>query len=472
MSTFKLLEDYVKSRTYKVGNYPEIVQKGVNTIAGNIPFKLKLAITLSELITFSSHLRKHISLFDDTLVPTNAIVFALSASGTSKDKSLNAIRKSLSVAYSKLEEERKEYAKKKATNIARLKGDSPENWQNYYVAPKPLQAGLGTVEGLLHHFSDIASNDLGAGSILSTEIGSDIQTNGAILDIIKTISVAYDLGNIPAKIIKSAENQTNSISSLPISALLFGSQEGILYNNEIKSKFKLMFNTQLARRSLFSFTPEVLVKPQISSIDELYELKEKERKQVLESQNELNEYTANLVELTTQEPLTIEPEANKLFDVYLEYNALLSDKISNKYPIAKLSRAHKQWLALKLAGNYAILQNETSITEETYCYAINTVEFLAEDLQKFEEELVKEPYEQLADFCRSKEEDGKFEMSLHDLRKMGYITGSGSSKNKILDLVTLLNSYDQDANYTANPDSISYQQNIKTDIVGVSYIIF
>ena len=135
-----MLSDYIKSRTDKVGDFPEVVNKGINTISGEVPFKLKLAITLSELITFSSHLRKNIELFDGTLVPTNAIVFALSGSGDGKDKMLNAIRKSLSSAYQSLESKRIQYAEDKARNVAQANGDTKENWQKYYFAPKPLQA--------------------------------------------------------------------------------------------------------------------------------------------------------------------------------------------------------------------------------------------------------------------------------------------------------------------------------------------
>ena len=109
MSTYDLLDSYIKARTTNLSAFPDIVQKGINTIAGEIPFKLKLAITLSELITFSSHLRKPIELFDGTLVPTNAIVFALSGSGTSKDKSLSTIRKSLESGYNQLEQGRKDH---------------------------------------------------------------------------------------------------------------------------------------------------------------------------------------------------------------------------------------------------------------------------------------------------------------------------------------------------------------------------
>ncbi len=472
METKKLLEDYVQARTTEVGPYPDIVQNGINTIAGEIPFKLKLAITLAELITFSSHLRKSIQLYDGTLVPTNAIVFALSASGTSKDKSLSTLRKSLATGYEHIEEQRKEFARQKAENIARLEGDGPHDWQKYYRAPKPLQTGLGTVEGLMHHFAEVAENPTGAGSIMTSEIGSELQNNGAMIDIIKTISVAYDLGNIPPKIVKSHENQTAAIKNLPVNALFFGSQEALLYNNEIKNKFKMVFNTQLARRSIFSFTPEVPPKLEIASVDQLYEMREKERERVLAAQQQLNKLTEHLVENTSQEPLTITPEANKLFDVYLEYNSILSDEMPNKFPISKLSRKHKQWLALKLAGTYAILHGETEITEKIYAHAINTVELLVEDLANFERELVKEPYEQLADLCKFQSERGEFFLSLHELRKLSYITGTGSSRSKVDELCTLANSYDENGSYAVSEGGIQYKEIVKTNIGGMSFKVF
>jgi len=472
MDTGKLLKDYIDARCNPLDTFPSIVTKGINTIAGDIPYKLKVTIALSELITFSSHLRKSIVLYDGTLVPTNAIVFALSGSGEGKDKAVNSIRKSLTTAYDKLEGSRKDFARNKAESLAKLAGDSATNWLKYYEEPKPLQAGLGTVEGLIQHFSDVSQGPLGAGSILTSEIGSELQTNGSMVEIIKAISVAYDLGNIPPKIIKSSDGQTRPIKGLPVNALFFGSQDALLFNSEIKAKFRLIFNTQLARRSIFSFTPETPPRLQISSIDELYAKKEEERERVLTAQEALEDLTADLVELTDKEPMKVSPGANKLFDVYLEYNVIVSANLSNKYPISKLSRRHKQWLALKMAGTYTILNNENVVSEESYAYAINTVEFLAQDLVAFEKELVKESYEQLSDYCASKAEDGVFKLSLHDLRKHGYISGSGSNKTKLQDLAILAGSYDNNANYLATNDSIEYKQTIKTEIVGISYIIF
>jgi hypothetical protein len=472
MSTLQLLDKYVRDRTSKLGPFPDIVQKGINTISGDVPFKLKLAITLAELITFSSHLRKPIQLYDGTLVPTNAIVFALSASGTSKDKSLSILRKSLSIGYAQLEETRQEYARTKAENMALLDGATKEDWQRYFVSPKPLQAGLGTVEGLMHHFADIAENPLGAGSITTSEIGTELQNNGAMTDIIKIISVAYDLGNIPPKIVKAYENQTKAVKNFPVNALFFGSQEALLYNNEIKSKFKMVFNTQLARRSIFTYTPEQPQRSDITSIDELYRIREEERQRVLKAQDELNKETAHLVENTNSNPITITSDAEKLFDVYMELNSIASDNMSNKYPISKLSRKHKQWLALKLAGSYAILAQKECINEEIYAYAINTVEMLAPQMTEFEKELVKEPYEQLSDMCRFNAHEGTYFLSLHELRKMAYISGGGSSKSKVEELCIMANSYDENGSYTICENGIEFKELVKTNVVGVSYIIF
>jgi len=472
MSNKQLLQSYVEERTARTPRYPKIVGLSMDTIAGEVPFKLKLAITLSELITFVSHLRKSIKLYDGTLVPVNAIVFALSASGTSKDKSLNAIRKSLQGGYDTIEAERKSLAREAAKREADAVTGSSENWQQFYKKPKPLQAGLGTVEGLIHHFSEIATYAVGAGSVTSSEIGSELQTNSNMSDIIKAISVAYDLGNIDAKIVKSVENQTATIKGLPVNALFFGSQEALLFNNEIKNKFKLAFNTQLARRSMFSFTPEVPKSVSFKTIEELYEYRNEERARVLAAQEEVGNYTDTLLSDASTTPLIISENANKLFDVYLEYNVIRSDEISNKFPISKLSQKHKQWLALKLSGAYAILDRSESISEEHYATAINTVELLAPDLQQFEKELVKEPYEQLVDMCKFSAQDRQFFLSLHELKKLSYISGAGASKSKVEELVVMANSYDETGNYSFTGAGIEYKEIVKTDIIGVSYIVY
>lgn len=380
------------------------------------------------------------------------------------------VRTALSSGYLQLDQYRKDFARHKAEQQAVLDGKPKDEWLSYYERPRDLQAGLGTVEGIIQHFADLEQGEVGAGSVNSSEIGTELLTNGNMTDIIKTISIAYDLGKIPAKVIKSSENQTPSITALPINALFFGSQDAILYDNAIKNKFKTIFSTQLARRSIFSFSPEQMKPLEFKSIQELTDYRSSERDRTIAAQKLMLEQVAHIVEHTTREPLELSPEAQSLFDVYKEYNALVANRGSAQYQITNLARRHKQWLALKLSGVFAILDENSEITAENYIIAINTVEVFSNDLKAFEQELIKEPYEIFVEFCKYKAEDGKFSISLHELRKMNYIPMSGSPKTKIEELVTLASSYDKDGVYTGCADGICYEELVRTDVAGVSFI--
>ena len=470
MSTKSMLKAYIVERGGFTKEIHPMVESTLKVISGEVPERLKMSITLSELITFTSHLRKNIILHDGTEVPCNAIVFALSGSGTAKDSSMNMVRKALSPGYKIIDKIRKEGAKERAEKQALLDGKPKAAWLDYYEKPKDLAAGLGTVEGLVKHFHSLEAGRLGAGSINSSEIGNELMSNKEMTEIVKTISIAYDLGKIPAKIIKSSENQTDAINCLPVNALFFGSESAILHNTAIKEKFKTMATTQLGRRTIFSFTPEDLSPPQFKTPEEVFEYREAERHRTIEAQELIADTIVKITTTTDKDPLVISEEAQKLFDVYKEFNALESLTISSQYPISKLARKHKQWLALKLSGNYAILSGNTKITEENYIQALNTIELFSEDLMNFETELVKEPYEVFAEFCKHNAEDGKFTVSLHVLRKLGYIPMTGTAKSKVEELVHLVSSYDNDAIYTACAEGICYEEQIKTEVIGISYL--
>ncbi len=474
MSTKNMLETYLKSKGAFTDKINPLVNRTLNCIQGEVPYRLKLAIALSELITFTSHLRKNIVLFDGTLVPCNGITFALSASGTAKDSSMQQVRKALKPGYAIINQIRVDEARSKAEKHALLDGKQKEEWLSYYEKPKDLQSGLGSPEGVVKHFHDLESGTLGAGSLNASEIGSELLSNRDMSDLIKTVAIAYDLGIIPAKIIKSTENQTEAINNLPVNSLFFGSQEAILYDSSIKAKFKTMFTTQLARRSIFSFTPEEVFPPNFKSMEELTKYRLDERERTLAAQQMIAATSEHIVNHTDQDPLPIDDEAQMLFDGYKEYNQIFAQEMSSQYPINKLARKHKQWLALKLSGNYAILDGNETVTQENYVQAINTVELFSDDLMNFEKELTKEPYQQFADFCIYNMEDGKYQIGLHQLRKVGYIPTSGNAITKLKELVHLVSNYDPERIYTlcGNDDTICIEEIIKTETMGVSFIIF
>ena len=337
MSTLKMLEDHLKTSGAFTEKVHPFILTALNAISGEVPYRLKLSIALSEVITITSHLRKPIELHDGTIVPCNAITFALAGSGVSKDSSMNMVRRGLQPGYHMINEYRKDLARHQAEQRAILEGKKKEDWLSFYEAPRDLQPGLGSPEGLVNHFAELAKGEVGAAAVNSSEIGSELQTNGNLTEIIKILSIGYDLGKIPAKIIKSSEHQTASVDGLPINALLFGSQDAILYDNSIKNKFKTIFNTQLARRSIFSFSPEVMEPIEFDSIDELNNYRNSERERTRTSQETLQKEVMEIIEGTTQEPLKLSEEAQNLFDVYKEYNTLVANDMNARFQINRLA---------------------------------------------------------------------------------------------------------------------------------------
>jgi len=169
--TLTMLKDYLVKEGALQPSIPYIVEKTIGVITGDIPYKLKLSIALSELITVTAHLRKNIKLQDDTEVPCNAITFSLARSGLSKDSSMQMVRSALEPAYKVLDKKRKDIAVAKAKKKAILEGREEADWQQFYEQPRELIAGLGTVEGLINNFADIEESKVGSAFISTSEIG-------------------------------------------------------------------------------------------------------------------------------------------------------------------------------------------------------------------------------------------------------------------------------------------------------------
>jgi len=303
-----MIRKHLESKGCFKQELPEVLNKAVACIGSNALHKMKLMMAMTELMVFTSQLRKPIRMTDTTIVPINTITIILAGSGLSKDSSMNMIRKALKPAYSKIEEYRIIFATEKAKRAAVKDGRTEKEWLKYYHDPKDLFAGLGTVEGQLKHMAELEEGEYGAAYNQISEFGSELAHNKNITDIIVALSVAYDLGTIPQKILKSSDNQTASIKSLPYSALFFGSQDNILYDEPIKNKFKIEFTTKLSRRSFFNFTTETPEKVEYTSIEELTTHKKDIRDTTMEAQKALSSDMFDLVDDTTRDPLIMTEE--------------------------------------------------------------------------------------------------------------------------------------------------------------------
>ena len=288
----------------------------------------------------------------------------------------------------------------KAQAIA--EGDEEANYYGYMNPQIDQEFKFGTVAGVSAEISGLGNDQsLGSPMLLSSEIGSDLATRGE--ELIKTFTVLsdlYDLGTGKFDTVKSMEAKLRGVKHLPVNFLVFGSEKGILMDAGNKKKFKSFFNQQLARRCMFSYTTKVPKKVLPKTVAERKVLRDKDA--TLEGSfhdiiydvfEELGVWMPNNTELM------IDPDVDDVFEEYKNYNELYSNTISDTLPISQLARKHKQWLALKLSGILALVDKSDTIKVPHYIDAINVVETLAPDLELFEVELDKEPYELLADYC-------------------------------------------------------------------------
>lgn len=474
-----MLEKEINSMNLFEGNMPEIALAIADSIPSQtIPYRMKIAIAISEIMLFISQFKINIEHWNGSIIPINSIMFCIAKSGASKDSSLKAARKCFADGYNTINDVRNQAAINRAIEAAKDAGnDAPHlfaSYKDYYIPPNPLFVAISTPEGFIQHLNDLSNDTLGAGYIFSGEIGAELANNMNLTENIKILAELYDEGSKEVKIIKARENQSKEVKNLPVSALFIGSQDNLLYDDSIKRKFKTEFTTKLARRSFFIFVNEDMLNTTFSSINEMLKAERMVEDKAIESRKEVAEY---IKELTDNElihyagqTITVSEEVRDLFSLYKRYNEESANTIDGQYPIAKLTRTHLQWKALKLSGALALIQESNVIELEHYKAAIEFVELINNDVFIFEKELVKEPYELFADYVRLYALDGSYTINLHNLRKLGFIPMKGQSDTHMRELVKLANSYDERGSYVLKKDEIIFKELEKTDTINLSFL--
>ena len=478
MSMLDILEKEINNLNLFEGNIPPIVTAIADSIPSNtIPYRMKIALAISEIMLFTSQFRINIKHWNDSIIPINSIMFCIAKSGASKDSSLKAARKCFTGAYDIINNYRKEAAIHRAQEQAREAGnDLPDKfigYKDYYIPPNPLFIAISTPEGFIQHLNDLSKDELGSGYIYSGEVGTELATNPNMTDTIKLIAELYDEGSKEVKILKARENQSQEIKNFPVSALFIGSQDNILYDDTIKHKFKTEFTSKLARRSFFIFVNKDVEEDTYASIEDMIKNEKEAEDKSIANRKAVSKF---ITELTTDllnrrgTTLTVTEDVRDLFTLYKKYNEAVAATIDNQLPISKLTRTHLQWKALKLSGALALMECSSTIDLNHYRAAIEFVELINNDVGIFEKELVKEPYELFADYVRLYAVDGKYSINLHNLRKLGFIPQKGQSNTHLKELIKLVNSYDSLGNYELYNDVITFKEIKKTKSILLSYL--
>jgi len=308
--------------------------------------------------------------------------------------------------------------------------------------------------------------------ITSGEFGDELASNPHMSEIIKAISEIYDTGDKEVVYTKGVEYRSKVITSLPQSSLFIGSPNQLIYDEAVKKKFLLAFGSKLARRSFFCYVWEKIPKASYSSIAEMREAERQALEQAKIVQNNLREGIVSIAEYQLAQENALLHVDDNVLDVFLSYkryNEELASGIDGKYPLSKLVREHLQWKALKLAGALAILACDSTLQESHYVDAIRLCEYLDQDMEAFERELIKEPYETFADYMSSIAVDNVANMTLHALRKSKYIPTTGDAIKRMKELAQLAASYDTEAVYHADEHGVTYERIVQVSELSISY---
>ena len=436
---------------------PKVFEAAEQVITRNIDSKMRALMTANELITFASHLRKNIS-WKGSSIPVNSIGILIAFSGEGKGVSLGAVQRILEPALVLIDRSREEDSKIRAVIAAEEAGKPETKWREFHSKPRPLIVAVSTLPGWVKVLNTLEEGNFGAGTLYVDEISSELVTSKDLPEIITALSIVYDAGKLPVKALKDDTNQGEPVNNLPVNALLFGSPYGILHNEIAKRKFIDEASSKLARRAIFCFSKEPPKLIEYKSIQESRDADRAETERVTATIESLQPWFTNLVQVVTHDDLDVEPGVEDLYSDYINYNKRLASLKTRLHPLSKLHRQHRQWAALKVAGAIAILEGESTITVKHYVEAINFVEMFTDDLEQFEIELNKESYETASDYMQAAAINGYFRMSIHQLRKMGFIKGNGSPKNKLAEFVELIKSYDDVNKYESDNGYIHFYE--------------
>jgi len=458
------------------------IQEVINAIPYNtVPERMKVTIALSQVSSFASQFKRNLLLWDSTSVPLNSIGFVLTGSGAGKDSSVKAARKCFKPGYETIIKKRESLAVaeaiSKATSNEEANASESDVYEAYMKPLPPIDIMPTTGPGLIQHINDIGDHPVSAGYLYSGEFADELAYNQDMLENIKILSEIYDTGDKEVKYTKGIEHRSKEIISQAVSALLVSSPSHILHDEATKKKFIIAFMSKLARRSWFCYTPERIPEPDFTSeedpITAMFEYEEKLESDAKAARDRMKDHVLKVTSFgldTHGQDIGVTKEVFRLFKTYKRYNSELADSLPNQHSTAVLVRRHLQWKALKLAGAFALFDLSNNLEAKHYVDAIKLCELLSDDMDHFEAHLNKSTHEQFADYMHtSVNADGTGHISLHELKKRGFISSATSSK--LTELSNLANAYDSAGIYSVSDGEtgIDFELIMKTDAVTVSY---
>ena len=395
-------------------------------------FRVMVAYKFAEMAT---NMRATVAFAGTTGIPTNMYALDLAPSGYSKNASMNLLEKNIFKGF-KDNFMLTSMAKVTEANLIALAGEyetlmgieageALRKIQKEYVSlPKFLYSfGSSTPEGFKAMRAKLSMAGIGCTSNVIDEIGSNLQGNQETM----TVQLeAYDMGQSKQKLIK-VDSNSDMKGSVPSNLFAFGTQSKLLDGCTIEKQFFDMLETGYARRFVVGFVESTVREDDITA-EEMYD---SVMNPMIDAQ--LISHNKYYEDLADEKKWNQEFPMSKDVTIKLMQYRLACDKIADGLKdhdeILKAVIKHSYWRALKIAGSYAFVDEESEITEEILENAIALSE---EGIRAFRAMLKREkPYEKLAKYIS---DVGKKVTQVDLVEDLVFYRGSESQKRELMNL--------------------------------------
>ncbi len=213
---------------------------------------------------------------------------------------------------------------------------------------------------------------IGAMNLEIDEIGSNLLGNS---DVLSTFLELFDVGKIKQKLTKNTKENIRSEEiegKTPTNLMLFGTPAKLFDGSKIEDEFWSFIATGYGRRCFFGYTRQS-GKDKTLSAEQIYnKLTDKSSTKFL---HDLSIKFGKLADqLNYNKNILVSKDVSLALIEYKMHCEEIADSLGDHEEFRKAELSHRYFKALKLAGAYAFIDEESSVSENNLYHAIRMVE--------------------------------------------------------------------------------------------------
>lgn len=429
-------------KTYEEMEYHPTSEKLVEVLCSktqiNNPnfFRVLVAFYMCQV---ASMMRASVVSYDGRAVPVNMYALNLSTSGSGKGKSTNLIESHVTNLFRArfleetfpllAEKSLPKLAVKRANRKASDPNEELERVEKEFKSLGPLvfsfdSATVPAVKQLRHK---LLMAEAGSLNLQIDEIGSNLVGN---VEVLNTFLELYDVGVIKQKLVKNTNDSTRSeeiVGNTPTNMLLFGTPAKLLNGGKTEEELYSMLETGYARRCFFGYGKTHNTLADMTPEQILALANQQGDMQFLDQLADDLEALADIINVNRK--MALSHDAAILLIQYQQKCVHEAEEFPEHEEMKKAELSHRYFKALKLAGAYAFIDNDTEVTVDHLYYAIKLAEDSGESFNKL---LTRDrPYVKLAKYIANV----RREVTQADLvEDLPFYRGPAGSKQEMMTL--------------------------------------